>query len=104
MNAVSAALYAEQPTPTTHDLPLRRGGFATLTAALDYAAQGATGCNFYDARGTLVRALPYRELRREARRHARRLHAMGLPRGSRVALVAETHPDFVALLLGCQYA
>jgi fatty-acyl-CoA synthase len=93
-----------QPTPTVHSLPLRHGGFATLTAALDYAAQGETGCNFYTARGELACALPYRDLRARARAHARRLHALGLPRGARVALVAETDPEFVTLLLGCQYA
>lgn len=104
MNVAPVVTTPAQPTPSVHSLPLRHGGFATLTAALDYAAQGDTGCNFYTARGDLACALPYRDLRARARAHARRLHALGLARGARVALVAETDPEFVTLLLGCQYA
>ena len=50
-------------------LPFRRGGFASLCEALDYAAQGETGLNFFDApRKALVSCLPYRDLQVEARR------------------------------------
>lgn len=36
------------PTPTRNtSLPFRRGGFASLVEALDYAAQGETGLNFF---------------------------------------------------------
>jgi fatty-acyl-CoA synthase len=35
---------------------------------------------------------------------ARRLQARGLERGDRVAVLAETSPDFLAVFFGCQYA
>ena len=55
---------AVAPTPTRNaNLPFRRGGFASLCEALDYAAQGETGLNFFDARGRLMSSLPYRDLR-----------------------------------------
>lgn len=38
------------PTRNAH-LPFRRGGFDSLCTALNYAAKGATGFNFFDARG-----------------------------------------------------
>jgi len=44
-------------------MPLRSADFKTLAEALDYAAQGETGFNFYDGRGALTARLPYRELR-----------------------------------------
>ena len=50
------------PTPKTHQHPFRAADFATLTDALDYAAQGETGANFYTRRGQLYASLPYREL------------------------------------------
>jgi fatty-acyl-CoA synthase len=89
-------------TPTASGVALRRATFGSLTEALDYAAQGHTGFNFYDGRGQLVCALPYRELRERALQLARRLRSF--PRGSRVALVAHTHPDFAVMFFACQYA
>ncbi|HTN96985.1 MAG TPA: fatty acyl-AMP ligase, partial [Nordella sp.] len=80
------------------------GGFATLTAGLDYAARGVTGFNFYSSRGQLEHVLPYRELRIRALATARKLLSTGLKRGERVAVVAETSPDFMAVFFGCQYA
>lgn len=41
------------PTPTLNPLSQRLAGFDTLTSALEYAAQGTTGYNFYDAKGNL---------------------------------------------------
>ncbi|MCJ7434570.1 MAG: SIR2 family protein, partial [Anaerolineales bacterium] len=35
------------PTPTENELDLRMADFSCLADALDYAAQGETGCNFY---------------------------------------------------------
>lgn len=93
-----------KPTPTRNSLALRFADFDTLTQALDYAAQGVTGCNFHDPRGELVLALPYAQLREDALDMARRLAGLGLPRQARVALVAETDPDFVRLFFACQYA
>ncbi len=93
-----------EATPTEHNLPLRSGDFATLSEALDYAARGKTGANFYNGRGHLEEALPYAQLRDEAMDVAARLAGLGLERGSRVALVAETCPDFLRFFYGCQYA
>ena len=91
-------------TPTLDRLPRRVADFATLGEALDYAATGVRGMNFHDARGTLVRAYPYSELRHEALDHARRFVAMGLVKGDRLALVAETGPEFAACFFGAIYA
>ena len=93
-----------QPTPTHDDLPRRFADFATMPEALDYAARGVRGLNFHDARGTLVRAYPYAELREDALDNAARLIARGVAPGERVALVAETSPEFVALFFGALYA
>ncbi|BCX89089.1 fatty-acyl-CoA synthase [Methylomarinovum tepidoasis] len=93
-----------QATPTENTLPLRRADFPTLAAALDYAAQGRTGCNFYNGRGELYEVLPYSKLREQSLELARRLAGLGLPRESRLALVAETTPDFLRFFFACQYA
>lgn len=90
-------------TPTVNTVPLRHGDFATLAEALDYAAAGVTGANFY-AGGKLVTALPYRTLRKQATELAHRLATLGLPRGSRLAIVAETNADFLRFFFACQYA
>jgi fatty-acyl-CoA synthase len=93
------------PTPTTNrSLPLRTNGFATLAEGLDYAARGETGCNFYSPRGELEVALSYRELRERALDLASRLPSARLMRGDRVAIVAETTPDFLVFFFACQYA
>jgi fatty-acyl-CoA synthase len=93
-----------QPTPTDDGLPRRRADFTTMTAALDYAAQSRKGMNFHDARATLVRVYPYAELRADALANARRFLARGIGPGARVALIAETAPEFVALFFGALYA
>lgn len=92
------------PTPNEDDLPRRFSDFATFTEALDYAAQGKRGMNFHDPRGTLKRVYPYRELREDSLAMARRLVAHGIGKGDRVALIAETGPEFAALFCGCVYA
>ena len=93
-----------EPTVTEHCLPLRPADFSSLAEALDYAARGETGMNFYNGRGELYTALPYSLLRHQATRLARRLRALGLGEGARVALVAETNPEFVRVFFACQYA
>ncbi len=98
------ALETMEPTPTLSNLPLRKADFSTLAEALDYAAQGETGCNFYSGGGKLCEALPYRVLRVEARQLARRLQNLSCERGERVALVADTGPDFIRFFFACQYA
>ncbi|GAO39181.1 putative acyl-CoA synthetase [Sphingomonas changbaiensis NBRC 104936] len=91
-------------TPTDDALPRRFSDFATLTEALDYAARGVRGFNFCDARGSLARAYPYSELRHDALAHAYRLIGRGIAPGDRIALIAETGPDFAALFFGTVYA
>lgn len=91
-------------TPTSSGLPLRKGDFPTLPEALDYAAQGETGLDFYSVRGELTAALPYRLLRDDALLLARRLLGHRLAPGDRVAIIADTHPDFVRAFFACQYA
>lgn len=91
-------------TPTNHPLPFRAANFATLTEAMDYAAQGETGANFFTGRGAIYAALSYRELREQAVVLAHKLLGLGLEQGSRVALVAETNPDFIRFFYACQYA
>jgi len=91
-------------TPTEHSLPLKHAAFATLADALEYASHGDTGYNFYDGRGKLYCRLSYAELYQQACATAHRLLALGLPRGSRMVLVAETCPDFVRFFYACQLA
>ena len=100
----SAGLAPAGATPTIDSLPRRIADFATVGEALDYAAQGSRGLNFHDARGTLAHAYPYSELREEALGHARRFLALGLTKGDRLALVAETGPEFAACFFGAIYA
>ncbi|MFN0192222.1 MAG: fatty acyl-AMP ligase [Aestuariivirga sp.] len=94
-----------QITPRTNaNLPQKLAEFATLAEGLDYAARGETGFNFYAGRGQLQSVLPYSELRLKALSAARKLLSLGLNRGDRVAIVAETCPEFMSLFFGCQYA
>ncbi len=91
-------------TPTRHLTPFRPADFATLTEALDYAAQGDTGSNFYTGRGDIYASIPYRELRLQAIELAHKLMGLGLTKGDRVALIAETTPEFIRFFYACQYA
>jgi len=92
------------PTPNDCPLPRRRADFATFTEAVDYAALSAKGLNFHDARGVLERVYPYSQLRADALDWAYRLAAAGIAKGDRVALIAETGPEFAALFCGAIYA
>ncbi|API61221.1 acyl-CoA synthetase [Tardibacter chloracetimidivorans] len=92
------------PTPTEDDLVRRFADFETLGEALDYAARGRRGLNFHDARGTLRRAYPFSELRADAIGMAHRLIAAGIRPGDRIALIAETCPEFAASFFGAIYA
>jgi len=92
------------PTPNDCDLPRRRSDFATFAEAIDYAARSEKGLNFHDMRGTLERVYPYSEMRADAMKAARQFAAMGIAKGDRVALVAETGAEFAALFCGCIYA
>jgi fatty-acyl-CoA synthase len=92
------------PTPTADALPRRFADFSTLGEALDYAAQGVRGLNFHDPRGILVRTYTFAELRRDAVAAAHRLIAAGVKPKDRIALIAETGPEFAALFFGAVYA
>jgi fatty-acyl-CoA synthase len=101
---IEGSLTAVGYTPTLDVLPRRIANFATLGEALDYAAEGSRGMNFHDARGALLRAYPYAELREDALTHASRFVALGLKKGDRLALVAETGAEFAACFFGAVYA
>jgi len=83
---------------------LRLGDFATIMEALDFAAMGDQGFNFYTPRGGLAQTLTYTELRRSALSVARKLIRAGIRPGERIALIAETGPDFPILFFACLYA
>ncbi|HKP34185.1 MAG TPA: fatty acyl-AMP ligase [Sphingomicrobium sp.] len=102
--SVTQQLAPPGATPTLDALPRRLADFGTIGEALDYAATGNRGLNFHDARGTLVRAYPYSELRADALAAARRLIALGIKPRDRVALVAETGVEFAAAFFGAVYA
>ena len=92
-------------TPTTNTrLALKPATFETLTEALDYAAKGQTGTNFYTRTGELGVSLSYGEIRERAVVIARRFIRAGLPAGGRVVIVADTSPDFLCFFYACQYA
>ncbi|MEO1252711.1 MAG: fatty acyl-AMP ligase [Pseudomonadota bacterium] len=95
---------AMSPTPSANAaLPFKAGGFSTVAEALDYAAEGETGYNFYNLRGEVTETLPYAKLRARARALAGKLAAR-FERNARIAVVAETSPDFVTVFFACQYA
>ncbi|MCK9993478.1 MAG: fatty-acyl-CoA synthase [Alphaproteobacteria bacterium] len=82
----------------------RPADFATLTEALDYAALGNAGLDFYSGKGDLLQTLRYRDLRKQARSLARRMRSAGLAQGERVAILADTDADFVLAFFASQYA
>ena len=91
------------PTPNDCDLPRIRAEFATFNDAIDYAARSKKGLNFHDMRGKLSRVYPFSEMRDDALVMARRLMAAGIGKNDRVALIAETGPEFAALFCACVY-
>jgi len=90
-------------TPTTSGIPLRLGDFQTLTDALDYAATGETGINFYNSKGKLEIRLSYQQLQIEAQEMGQRLIGLA-PKDALIGILAETSPDFVRTFFACQYA
>ena len=92
------------PTPTAPDRHIRPGDFATIGAALDFAAEQTTGVNIHSLRGELTEVLSYASLAAQARALAHRLLALGLAPGDRVALAAESDGDFLRAFFACQYA
>ena len=104
VSAAVAEKMALVPTPNDDAQPRRYADFATFCDALDYAAQGERGFNFHDPRGTLRQVYPFAQLRSDALAAARRLVARGIKAGDRLALIAETGPEFAALFCGAIYA
>ncbi len=95
----------EAPTPTENaKLAFRRAGFANLCEALDYAALGDTGLNFFGVRGEMLSRLPYNALRAQAQAFGRRLIGATVARGERLVLIADTWPGFCIAFFGAQYA
>src|SRR5437764_7652745 len=102
--SVTTELAPAGATPTLDKLPRRLADFATIGAALDYAAQGRRGLNFHNARGALTQSYTYAEMREAALLVARRFVSLGIKRADRIALVAETGPEFAAAFFGAVYA
>lgn len=92
------------PTPNDCALPRRRSDFATFNEAIDYAAQSEKGMNFHDMRGALTLVYPFSAMRDDAMTMAYRLIAAGIKKGDRIALIAETGPEFAALFCGVIYS
>ncbi|APE27823.1 fatty acyl-AMP ligase [Aurantiacibacter gangjinensis] len=92
------------PTPSDCSLPRIRSDFRTFTEAMDYAARSEKGMNFHDMRGTLEKVYSYTQMREDALGHARRLIGLGVEKGDRIALIAETAPEFTAMFAACVYA
>lgn len=91
------------PLPTTRGIPLRHGDFATLCDALDYAAKGETGFNYFDGRAKLKAKLSYTELHAKAVEMAKRLVPFA-EKDSRIGIAAVSTPDFAIMFFACQYA
>lgn len=92
-------------TPTLDpSLPRRYSDFDTLVEAMEYAAKGNRGANFFNARGDLIQSITWTEVRNRAETIGRKLTALGFEKGDRIALIAETSANFVAFFMGCQYA
>jgi len=94
-----------EPIPTLDPtLPRRIADFDTLLDAIEYAAKGIRGLNFYSPRGELESAITFAEIKNKAQQIGRRFIHFGIEKGSRVALIAETSDEFVCYFIGCQYA
>lgn len=94
-----------EPIPT-HDttLPRRLADFGTLLEAIEYAAKGIRGLNFYSPRGELETSISFKQIAKKSQEIGRRFIHFGIKKGSRVALIAETNDEFVCYFIGCQYA
>ena len=82
----------------------RRADFRSVPEMLNYAAQGETGVTFYSAKGEILSALSWHDVRARAHVVARKLIAAGFEKGERILLTADTWPGFFDLFFGCQYA
>lgn len=89
--------------PTQSGIPLRHGDFETLCEALDYAATGYTGFNYFDGKAKLVSTLSYSELHAQAIEMAKRLVPYA-KKNSRIGIAAVSTPEFAIMFFACQYA
>lgn len=102
---LSDKTYMREPIPTQDPtLPRRAADFGTILEAVEYAAKGIRGLNFYSPRGELESKITFKEIRDRSREIGQRFIQFGIKKGARVALIAETSEDFVCYFLGCQYA
>ena len=99
----AGAMIVETPT-LDPDLPRRLSDFDTLMDAVEYAAQGKRGANFYNAKGDLVDVMSWTNCRDRASAIGRKLIGLGFKKGDRIALIAETSANFISFFVGCQYA
>jgi fatty-acyl-CoA synthase len=92
-------------TPTLDpSLPRRFSDFDTLVDAIEYAAKGKRGPNFFNAKGDLIESLTWAEVYERAQLIGRKLVGLGFQKGDRIALIAETSANFVCFFVGCQFA
>ncbi len=93
------------PTPTINpNFAHRQADFSSLPEALDYAAKGVTGVNFYSARCELVSTLPFALMRDQAVEMARSFIQAGIKSNSSVVLLGDTEPEIMTAFFACQYA
>lgn len=94
-----------KPTPTCNQsLPHRYAGFSNVCQALDYAAKGETGVNFYNVEGELTESLSYAALRELATTLAARWAREEHLAGAVIGMIAETSPEFLVHFYAAQYA
>lgn len=93
-----------QSIKTDQQQELRRGDFDTLLQALEHAARGKSGLNFYNSTGTLEQTISYSDLHSKALRVSQQLLAYNLKPNDRVSIIASMTPDFVIAFFACQYA
>ena len=91
------------PLPTQRGIALRHGDFDTLCDALDYAATGKTGFNYFNGKAQLKDTLSYSELRTRAIDVAKRLVPYA-EKNSRIGIAAVSTPEFAVMFFACQYA
>jgi len=97
------AMTVETPT-LDPSLPRRYSDFDTLVEAIEYAAKGKRGPNFFNAKGDLIESLTWAEVYERAQAIGRKLVGLGFEKGDRIALIAETSANFVCFFVGCQFA
>lgn len=91
-------------TKASAPLALPFDSFRSIAEAVDFAARTDNGIRIYNQKGEIEHAFSYRSMRKEAIKMGQRLRSLGMSRGDRVAIIAETCPEFFFIFFGCQYA